>query len=76
MVIQESRCLVRTHRILSIGSLTEAKHKNQVQLEIVGYMEKLRREVTLDDLELSEHNMQKYIGGLVMVNTMLHILQN
>ena len=27
-------------------------------------------------MELSAHNMQKYIGGPIMVNTMLHMLQN
>ena len=39
-------------------------------------MEQLRREATRENLELSMHNMQKYIGGPVMVNTMLHRLQN
>ena len=27
-------------------------------------------------MELSAHNMQKYIGGPVMVKTMLHMLQD
>ena len=39
-------------------------------------MEQWRREATNDDLELSAQNMQKYIGGPVMVNTMLHMLQD
>jgi len=37
-------------------------------------MEQLRREATSDVLELSIQNMQKYIGNLVMVNSMLHML--
>lgn len=67
--------MVRTHKIPSIGSLTESNHKNQVWLEIDRYMDQLRWEATSDDLELSIENMQKYTGGLVMFKTMLHILQ-
>ena len=64
--------MVRTHNIPSIDSLTEAKHKNQIWLEIDRYMKHL----TNDDFELSAQNMQKYIGGPVMVKTMLHMLQD
>ena len=39
-------------------------------------MEPVRQNATREDLELSTHNMQKYIGGPIMVNTMLHMLQN
>ena len=68
--------IVRMHRISSIGSLTKAKHKNQVQLVIDRYMEKLRREATNDDLELNTPNIHKHIDGPVMVKTMLHMLQD
>ena len=68
--------LVRMHRIPSISSLTKARPNNQFQLDIDEYMEQLNREATREDLELSAHNMQKYIGGHVTVNTMLHMLQN
>lgn len=61
-------------KMSSFGSLTKAKHKNQVRLEVVRYMEQLRQEATNDDLELSTKNMQKYTGGPIMVNTMLHML--
>ena len=43
--------------IPSIGSLTDAKPKNQVWLEIDEYMEQLRQEATREDLELNAHNM-------------------
>lgn len=39
-------------------------------------MEQLRQEATNDDLELLTENMQKYVGGLVRVKTMLHMLQD
>lgn len=68
--------MVKTHRIPLINSLIEAKQKNEVQLEIERYMEKLRWEGTGDELELSAHNMQKYIGGHVMVKMMVHMLQD
>ena len=67
---------MRMNSILSISSLTKAKYKNQVQLEIGRYMEQLRREATRDDLELNACNMQKYIGGPVKVNIILLMLQN
>jgi len=38
-------------------------------------MEKIRQEATREDMEMTAHNMQRYIGGPVMVNTMLHMLQ-
>lgn len=68
--------MVRKHRIPSISSLTDAKPKNQVRLEIDDYMEKLRWEATREDLEMNSHNMQKYTSGPVKVNTMLHMIQN
>lgn len=45
--------MVRTHGIPLIGSLTKARRKNQVRLEIDEYMEKLRRGATREELELS-----------------------
>lgn len=66
--------MVRKNRIPSIGSLTDAKTKNQVSLDIDEYLEKLRREATKEELELNAHNMQKYISGPVKVNTMLLML--
>lgn len=68
--------MVRMDRTPSIDSLIEAKHKNQVRIEIQRYMEKLRQEATRDDLGLSAHNMKKCIGCHVMVNTMMHMLQD
>jgi len=66
--------MVRTHRIQSIGSLTEARPKNQVQLEAGEYMEQLRQEATREGLDFITHKMHKYIGGPFIVNTMLHML--
>jgi len=54
----------------------KAKHKNQVWLEIGRYMDQLRQDGTNDDLDLSEKNMQKYIGGPITIKTMLHMLQD
>lgn len=42
-------------------SLTNVKHKNQVQLEIDEYTKKLRWEATKEDTELNSHNVYKYI---------------
>jgi len=68
--------MVRTHMIPSIGSLTDAKTKNQVILEIDEYLTQLRREATIEDLELSAHNIQKYIDGINMVKNMFFMLHN
>lgn len=48
--------MVRMHKILSIGSLTKGRPKNQVHIEI---MENLRQMDTMEDLELTVHNMHK-----------------
>lgn len=68
--------MVRIRRIPSISSLTDAKPKKQVQLEINECLEKLRWEATREYLELSAHNMKNYIGGPIMVDTMFLMLQN
>jgi len=68
--------IVRTHRIPSIRLLTQAMKKNQVMLEVDRYIEQLMREATSDELQLSEEKMQKYIGGLATLDTMLHMLQD
>lgn len=39
-------------------------------------MDKLRYEATNDDLWLSINNMDKYIGGLATLRTMLHRFQD
>jgi len=65
---------VRKHQIPSIGSLTDDKPKNE--LEIDEYLEQITQDATREDLELNTHNMKKYIGGPVKVNTMLLMLYN
>lgn len=68
--------LVRTHHIPSVGSLTKAKPKNQVQQEINEYLEQLIQNAIKEDLELDKQNMQKYVDGPVQVREMLLMLQN
>jgi len=45
--------IVRTHKIPSIGTLTQAIKKNQVLLDVDRYIEQLMREAICDDLQLS-----------------------
>lgn len=68
--------LVRTHQITSVSSLTKAKPKNEVEQEVKEYLELLRQDSTKEDLDLSAHNMHKFIGGPVKVKIMLLMFQN
>ena len=49
--------MVRKHKTPSIGSVTDAKPKNQVRQEVEKYLEQLRQDATREDLELNAHNM-------------------
>ena len=68
--------IVRTHKIPLIRTITQAMRKNQVMLEVHGYIKQLMREATSDDLQLSTKIMQKYIGGPATLRRVLHILQD
>ena len=45
-------------------------------MEVEEYLKQLRQDATREDLELSAHRMQKFIGGPVKVKTTLLMLQN
>ena len=66
--------IVRTHRIPSIGTLTQTMRKKQATLQVDQYIEKLMHEANNDDLHLSIENMRKYIDGSTTLRTMLCIL--
>lgn len=68
--------IVRTHRFPSIITLTQAMKKNQFLLEVNNYIEQLMWEATINDLQWSAENMQKYIGGPNTLKTMLGMLQD
>lgn len=50
--------LVKSQGIPLVGSLIEAKPRNQVRKEIEEHLEQLRQISTKEDLELNIHNMQ------------------
>lgn len=49
--------IVHTHMILSFGTLTEAKSKNQFRTELDMYFDELMRVATSADLEINIHTM-------------------
>lgn len=66
--------IARTHEIPSIRTLNQAIKKNQILLEFDKYIDKLMREATNDDLQLSRENMQKYIGGPATLRKIFRML--
>ena len=76
MLCRSLDVIVRTHNIPSIRTLTQAMRKNQVMLEVKGYIEQLMCKATNDDLKLSTENMQKYIGGPTTLRIVLRVLQD
>ena len=65
---------MHTHAIPSLGTLTQAKTKKQVQQELDSYFDKLTRVATSPDLPISVDIMCKYVGGPATLRTMMHIL--
>lgn len=46
-----------------------------VRKEVSAYLDHLKWIYTKEDLEISRHTMQKYIGGPAKINTMLFLLK-
>jgi len=68
--------VVHAHVIPSIGTLTQAKTKAQVQLELDSYFDKLMCIATSSDLAISADIMQNYVIGLTTLKTMMCMLSN
>lgn len=66
--------VVHAHAIPSIGTLTQAKTKAQVQLELDSYFDELMHITTSLDLPISADTMHKYVVGPVAWKTMMHML--
>ena len=68
--------IVCTHTIPYIGTLTKAKSKNQVRLELDMYFDELMHVATIADLENNTNTMHQYVVGSDAVKTMMHMLSN
>lgn len=64
------------HAIPSIGTITEVKEKNQVQLELDMYFKQLMSIATSADIQMSANTMHQYVSGLTTLKTMMHMLYN
>lgn len=68
--------MVRKYGTLSVGTLTKAKEKNQIRLDLNAYFDPLMLMATSTDLHVSVDNMQMYIVGLTLLKTKLCILHD
>ena len=66
--------IVHTHAIPSLGTLTQAKTKKQVQHELNSYFDELMRTATKPDLPISADIMCKYVAGPDTFKTMMCML--
>ena len=66
--------VVHTHAIASIGTLTQAKTNEQVQLELYSYFDKLMCIATSLDLPISPNIMNKYVVGPTVLKIMMCML--
>jgi len=73
-VFRSMDVIVRAHAIPSIGALTEAKAKNQVQMELDMYFEQLMRIAPSADLQMSADTMHQYVVGPDALKTMKRML--
>ena len=55
-------------------TLTKAKSKNQVRLELDMYVEQLMRIATNADLQMRENTMHQYVSRLPALKTKMHML--
>lgn len=67
--------MVKSHKIASVGTRTEAKCKNHVRWEVEEYLEWYIQVDTKEDLEVKRKNMQNYIGGPFQINTMMLLVK-
>jgi len=75
-VFKSMNVIVHTHAIPSLGTLTQAKTKNQVWQELDSYFDELMRTATNPNLPISVDIMCKYIFGPNTLKTMMHILSD
>jgi len=68
--------VVHAHVIPSTGTLTKAKTKNQVRLELDKYFEDLMCIATSEDLVISVDTMHQYVIGLATLKTLMHMLSH
>ena len=68
--------VVHTHAIPSIGTLTQAKTKAKVRLELDSYFDELMHISTSPDLPISANIMHKYVVGLTALKTMMCMLSD
>ena len=68
--------VVHAHTIPSIGTLTQAKTKAQVQLELDSYFDELMYIATSPDLPISTDTMHKYVASPDTLKTMMHMLSD
>lgn len=62
--------------IPSLGTLTQAKTKKQVQQELDSYFDKLMCVATSPDLTIYADIMCKYVAGLTTLRKMMHMLSD
>ena len=68
--------VVHTHVIPSIGTLTEAKTKAQVRLELDSYFDELMCIATNVDLVISADTMHQYVTSPIALKTMMRVLSD
>lgn len=67
---------MHAHVIPSIKTLTEAKTKEQFQLELDSYFDELMHIATNVDIVISADTMHQYVGGSAALKTMMHMLSD
>lgn len=75
-VFRSMDVVVLTNEIPYIGTLTEAKRKGQVWLELDSYNDELTWIATNADLAIREDTMHQYVAGPSALKTVMHILSN
>lgn len=68
--------MVRNYGTFSISTLTKAKEKNQVRLDLDVYLDQLMLTTTNIDLLVNIDNMQTYIVNLALLKTKMCMLQD
>lgn len=75
-VFRSMDIFVHAHGIMPIGTLTEAKTKTQVPLELDSYFDEFTGKATSASLEISVATMHQYVFGLNALKTMVHMLSD
>lgn len=75
-VLKRMDVIVCTHVIPSIGTLTDVKEKNQVQLELYIYFDPLMSITTNANLQMSASTTHQYVAGSTALKTMMCMISN